>query len=56
MIIRRKDIHKMSKEEKVEKLKELELELLKARTNASKGGKIKIREIRRTIATLMLNQ
>lgn len=54
MIIRKKDIQKMSKEEKHEKLKELELELIKARANTAKGGKIKIREIRRTIARLML--
>jgi ribosomal protein L29 len=54
MIIRRKDIKAMNKEEKLEKIKELELELIKARANAVKGGKIKIREIKRTIAKLML--
>jgi ribosomal protein L29 len=45
----------MSEKEINEKLKELKLELIKANVTANKsGGKIKIREIRRTIAKLFI--
>lgn len=52
-ILKSKDIKKMTEEEKKEKLKELELELIKARANVSKGGKIRIKEIKRTIARML---
>jgi len=56
-ILKAKDMVKMSKEEKKEKLQELRLELIKANVAANKSGKIKIKEIKRTIARLifMLN-
>jgi ribosomal protein L29 len=47
--VKSKDIHKMSKEEKEKRIKELKLELIKA----SKSGSSKIKEIKRTIAKLL---
>ena len=52
-ILKSKDIVKMSRKEQEEKLKELRFELIKANVAANKTGKIKIREIRRTIAKLL---
>jgi ribosomal protein L29 len=53
-ILKNQDIKNMSEKEINEKLKELKLELIKANVTANKsGGKIKIREIRRTIAKLL---
>jgi len=49
-ILRAKDILKMSEREIEEKIKGLRMELIKNRVNAKKGGKLKIREIKRTIA------
>jgi len=43
----------MSSKEIEEKTKELRMELVKSRVAATKGGKIKIREIKRTIARLI---
>lgn len=43
----------MSKEDKEKKLKELKLELIKTKVDASKGGTSKIRNIRRTIAQIL---
>ncbi len=53
-ILKYKDIKKMSDEERKNKLKELRLELIKANVAANKTGKIKIKEIKKTIARLML--
>ncbi|MGV8152096.1 MAG: 50S ribosomal protein L29 [Candidatus Nanoarchaeia archaeon] len=53
MILRQKEITKMNEKEIQEKLKELKLELIKARVASSKSGKSKIREIKRTIARLL---
>ncbi len=52
-ILKYKDIKKMSDEERKRKLKELKLELIKANVAANKSGKIKIKEIKKTIARLM---
>jgi ribosomal protein L29 len=53
MIIRLKDIKKMSVKEIEEKIKELRMELIKNKVASGKGGKIKIKEIKRTIARLL---
>lgn len=53
MIIRKKDIHKMSEKDREEKLKELKMELIKSKVASSKGGKIKIKEIKKTIARII---
>lgn len=52
-ILKSKDIIKMNVQEKEEKLKELRFELIKANVTANKSGKIKIKEIKRTIAKLL---
>jgi len=52
-ILRSKEIQKMSDKEKEEKLKELKMELIRANVAANKTGKIKINEIRKTIAKLL---
>lgn len=52
-ILRSKDIAKMNEKEMKEKLKELRLELIKSNVAANKSGKIKINEIRKTIAKLL---
>lgn len=51
--IKAKDIRKMSKEERKEKLEELRMELVKARVGASKSGNSKVREIKRLIARII---
>jgi ribosomal protein L29 len=53
-IIRNKDLRAMDDKEKKEKLKELKLELTRANVTANKTGKIKIKEIKRTIARLIM--
>ena len=52
-VLKAKEIAKMGKNEANEKLKELKIELIKSRISASKAGKAKIREIKRTIARLL---
>ena len=52
-ILKSKDIKKMSKAEIKDKIKELKIELIKESVNLAKGGKIKIKEIKRTMARLM---
>lgn len=47
-----KELSKMSKKEIEDKLKELQLDLIKAKVTASKGGKVKIRELKKTLARL----
>jgi ribosomal protein L29 len=51
-ILKTKDIRKMSKAEIGDKITDLKMELIKNRAEIGKGGKIKIREIKRTIARL----
>jgi ribosomal protein L29 len=51
--IKAKDIQKMSKEERNQKLEELKMELIKARVNASKTGNSKVREIKRLVARII---
>ena len=52
-ILKSKDISKMSNKEREGKIKDLKMELIKEKINLSKGGKIKIREMKRTIARLI---
>jgi ribosomal protein L29 len=53
-ILKNSEIKNMSEKEINEKLEELKLELVKANVAANKsGGKIKIKEIKRTIAKLL---
>lgn len=52
-IFRNQEIKKMSMEDVSEKIKDLRMELIKERLNTAKGGKNKIKEIKRTIARLL---
>jgi len=51
-ILKSKEISKMSNKERDEKIKELKSELMREKVNLGKGGKIKLKEIKRTIARL----
>ena len=53
MTLKFKDIQKMSKEDRERKLKELKLELIKSKVNASKTGALKIREINKMVARIL---
>ncbi len=52
-ILKTTDISKMSKKEIEGKTKELKMELIKNKISSGKGGKMKTREIKRTIARLL---
>lgn len=52
-ILKSKDISKMPVNEIKEKLKELKNELIRERVKLTKGGKTRIREIKKTIARLL---
>jgi ribosomal protein L29 len=47
-----KDIQKMGKKERENKLRELKIELLKSRAGASKTGTSKIKQIKKIIAKI----
>jgi ribosomal protein L29 len=53
MRLKSKDIQKMGKEERMKKIEELKFELVKAKTNASKNGTSKAKEIKKTIARIL---
>ena len=50
--LKTKEIQKMSKEEKMKKIEELKLELVKSKVNATKGSS-KSKEIKKTIARIL---
>lgn len=52
-ILKAKDILNMSEQEMEKKTKELKTELIKNKINAHKSGKIKVKEIKKTIARLL---
>lgn len=52
-ILKSKDILKISQKEIEEKIKDLKMELIKNQISSGKGGKMKTREIKRTIARLL---
>jgi len=47
-----KELSKLTKNEIEQKINDLNLDLIKAKLSANKGGKVKIREIKKTIARL----
>ena len=51
--LKSKDIKKMNSDEKMKKIEELKFELVKSKTNASKSGTSKAKEIKRTIARIL---
>ena len=52
-ILKSRDISKISQKEIEEKIKDLKMELIKNQISSGKGGKMKTREIKRTIARLL---
>lgn len=52
-IIKKQEMKKMNEKDRLEKIKDLKMELIKEKVNISKGGKIKIKEIKKTIARLL---
>jgi ribosomal protein L29 len=48
-----KEINRLSKEEREEKLKELRFELIKKNVTANKASKIKAKEIKKSIARIL---
>lgn len=52
-ILKNKEIARMSEKEIEEKINELKMELIREKVSASKGGKLKTKEIKRTIARLL---
>ena len=53
-MVKFKELSKLSKSDIEKKIKELQLDLVKARVTASKGGKVKLREIKKTLAKLIM--
>ncbi|MBS3066368.1 hypothetical protein J4205_00965 [Candidatus Pacearchaeota archaeon] len=52
-----KELSKLGKNDIIKKINEMEMEMVKARVTASKGGKVKIKELKKTLANLkMLNK
>jgi len=51
--LKSKEIRRLGKEERNNRLKELQIELIKSKTSASKSGSAKIKQIRRTIAKII---
>jgi len=49
-----KELSKLGEKEREKKIKEIEMEIIKSRVNASKGGKNKIRELKKTLANLLM--
>ena len=47
-----KELSKLTKNEIEQKINDLNLDLIKAKLSANNGGKVKIREIKKTIARL----
>jgi len=52
-ILKSKEIAKMNTKERDEKIKDLKIELVKNRIEGVKGGKMKAKEIKKTIARLL---
>lgn len=52
-ILKSKDISRMSEKEIKDKIKDLKLELIKNKISSGKGGKLKTKEIKKTIARLL---
>ena len=52
-ILKAKDISKMSEKERNSKIQDLKIELMKDKASAGKCGKMKTKEIKRTIARLL---
>jgi ribosomal protein L29 len=52
-MVKFKELSKLGKKDIDKKIQEIKLETIKARVTASKGGKVKIRELKKTLAKLL---
>ena len=52
-VLKTKDIKNLSEKEKEEKLKELQMELIKRNVTANRSSKIKAKEIKKAIARIL---
>lgn len=50
------ELSKLSKEEINKRIDSIRLDIVKGRVTASKGGKVKMRELKRTLARLLMLQ
>ncbi|MEK6890631.1 MAG: 50S ribosomal protein L29 [Nanoarchaeota archaeon] len=53
-MVKFKELSKLSKSDINDKINEINLELIKARVSAGKGGKVKMREMKKTLARLLM--
>ncbi|MBS3091983.1 50S ribosomal protein L29 [Candidatus Pacearchaeota archaeon] len=51
-----KELSKLTKDEVNNEINEIKVELIKARVAAKKGGKVKIRDIKKTLSKLLMIQ
>lgn len=51
-----KELSQMSKSEIDNKIKEIKVEIIKARVASAKGGKVKMKELKKTLAQLLMLQ
>lgn len=49
-----KELSKLTKKEIEEKINDIKLEVIKGRVTAGKGGKVKIRELKKTLSKLIM--
>jgi ribosomal protein L29 len=49
-----KELSNLSQKELNEKINDMKLELIKAKVTASKGGKVKMKELKKTLSRLIM--
>src|SRR3989338_8886968 len=55
-VLKSKDVKSLGKQEMNDKLSELKIELIKAKINAKKGSKSRVREIKKAIARILTHK
>ncbi len=53
-MVKYKDLSKLSNAEINEKINDINFDLIKARITSAKGGKVKIKELKKTLARLLM--
>lgn len=53
-MVKFKELSKLTKKEIDDKINEIRLEIIKAKVTASKGGKVKMTEMKKTLARLLM--
>lgn len=49
-----KELAQLSKEDIDKRIKDIKMDIIKARVTASKGGKVKMRELKKTLSRLLM--